>query len=184
MEDSSSCRSSANTPSSPLYARFAAIARPRFTNSSLNRRRSSGRSMTPWKTSKASTMGTTDQKIRARKVANPRHQPRRFGMRIGKLLEGVLDAERPDHVGAQAFVPVQRDLRIAVDEERAHRIPLEPERHVDDVIPDAVAVRLPAADDIGREREAWMQPRVDAHDVPQIIVLARAGGRLVAGVQG
>src|SRR5919201_4048989 len=42
-------------------------------NSSVNRRRCSRKSITPWKTSSAKTIGTTDQKIRARNVEKPLH---------------------------------------------------------------------------------------------------------------
>src|SRR2546422_5908799 len=74
MPASRSCLSSLKTPSSLVEPRFEASARPRFSNSCVTSCRCCRTLIHPWKTRKDTTMGTTDQKIRARKLEKPRNQ--------------------------------------------------------------------------------------------------------------
>src|SRR5215469_11339160 len=74
MAASSNCRSSLKTPSSLVKPRLDANARPRFSNSSVTRRRCSRAFIHAWKTRNDTTIGTTDQNTRARKLVKPRNE--------------------------------------------------------------------------------------------------------------
>src|SRR5262249_43393823 len=67
------CLSSLNTPSSLVKPRFEASARPRFSNSSVTSRRCSRTFIHAWNTTNDTTIGTRDQKTRARKLEKPRN---------------------------------------------------------------------------------------------------------------
>src|SRR5262250_3512043 len=68
--------SSLSAPSSLAKPRLAARACPRFSNSSVTSRRCSRMFIHAWKTRKPTTMGTTDQNTRARKLEKPRNRCR------------------------------------------------------------------------------------------------------------
>src|SRR5215813_6791203 len=68
--------SSLSAPSSLAKPRLAARACPRFSNSSVTSRRCSRMFIHAWKTRKPTTMGTTDQNTRARKLEKPRNGSR------------------------------------------------------------------------------------------------------------
>src|SRR5499433_2691904 len=76
MATSRSWVSSLSAPSSLAKPRFAASACPRFSNSSVTSRRCSRMFIHAWKTRKPTTMGTTDQNTRARKLEKPRNESR------------------------------------------------------------------------------------------------------------
>src|SRR5712691_11344637 len=78
MATERSSLSSLKAPSSLAKPRFEASARPRFSNSSVTSRRCSRTFIHPWKTRKDTTIGTTDQKMRARKLVKPRNLSRLF----------------------------------------------------------------------------------------------------------
>src|SRR5215468_1465478 len=71
-----SWESSLSAPSSLAKPRLAARACPRFSNSSVTSRRCSRMFIHAWKTRKPTTMGTTDQNTRARKLEKPRNGSR------------------------------------------------------------------------------------------------------------
>src|SRR5262245_6684720 len=71
-----SWESSLSAPSSLAKPRLAARACPRFSNSSVTSRRCSRMFIHAWKTRKPTTMGTTDQNTRARKLEKPRNRCR------------------------------------------------------------------------------------------------------------
>src|SRR6266545_38926 len=155
-------------------------------NSSVNRRRCSRRSMTPWNIRSARTIGTTDQKILARNVAKL-NQPHRRSVSPaagpGNPLERVFESDGPDDIRAKAFVLVDRQLHVAANEERPERVPLESEGEVHDVVPRAGSAGLPATEDVGSEGQARVQAQVEPGDVPEVVVRARPRRHLVAHVQ-
>src|SRR5262249_11350819 len=154
-------------------------------NSSVNRRPCSRRSMMPWNTRSARTIGTTDQKILARNVEKPIQRDRRLSRgpaAAGTGLEGVLDSDGPDDIRTKALVAVEGDLGVAASEERSERIPLEPEGEVGNVAAIAAAVWFPVPEEVGDDGQARVDPALGPDHVPQIVVFARTGRHLVPRV--
>src|SRR5262245_40384240 len=149
--------------------------------------------MAPTRAKRTRTIGMTDQKMRARKVESPFAQlnplivhllscsafsiPRSLDIHT---LEGVFDADGRDEVRPEPLASVERELDIGIEEKGTEYVPLRAKAKLNYVIPNAIPVRLPAAEDVEREGQPRMHPSIKAYGVDDIVLLRARRRHLVA----